>query len=157
MNRIASALFALLLVGCGETSPQTETSMAETKYHAGQVWDYRTREGEEASRIFIVRADPDEALGTIYHIYVDGLDIQNPHTEAGVQDHLPHSPVSEKTLDDSVTTLALEQSEDLPDISEGYEVWKEAFDKGEGGIFTIPVQQIIQFIEDIVTGKANQG
>jgi len=131
--------------------------MKDTKYKIGQVWNYHTREGEKESRIYIVRAEPNEKLGTIYHIFVDGLKIQNPHTDSGTQDNLPHSPVSEKTLDESVTTLAIAHTDDLPDISEGYSTWKEAFDKGEGGIFTIPVNQIIQYIEDIVTGNPNKG
>ncbi len=157
MTRIAPLLMALFLVGCGEKPAKIETPMEETKYKVGQVWNYSTREGEEGSRIFIVRADANEKLGTIYHIYVDGLKIKNPHVDSGVQDHLPHSPVSEKTLDESVTTLANDSAPDLPDVSEGYQTWKEAFDKGQGGIFTIPVSQIIQYIEDIVTGKANNG
>lgn len=147
----------MLLVGCGGESPELESRMKESKYKIGQVWSYNTREGEEESRIFIVRADPDEKLGTIYHIYVDGLHIKNPHSASGSQDYLPHSPVSEKTLDNSVTSLVIENTSDLPDVSEGYKTWKEAFDKGQGGIFTIPVSQIVQYIEDIVTGKAKNG
>ena len=157
MNRIAPLLIALSMVGCGENSTKTETPMEETKYKIGQVWNYTTRDGEEGSRIFIVRADPNEKLGTIYHIYIDGLKIKNPHIDSGAQDHLPHSPVSEKTLDESVTTLAIESAPNLPDVSEGYQTWREAFDKGEGGVFTIPANQIIQYIEDIVSGKANNG
>ena len=104
-----------------------------------------------------MRAEPNAKLGTIYHICVGGLKILNPHKDSGTQDNLPHSPVSKKTLDESVTTLAIEHTDDLPDISKGYSTWKEAFDNGEGGIFTIPVKQIIQYIEDIVTGNANKG
>jgi len=42
----------------------------------------------------------------------------------------------------------------MPDISEGYSQWKQAFDDEGAGIFTIPVSQIIQFIEEIVNGEA---
>jgi hypothetical protein len=158
MIRLAPiVVVAMLLAGCNSESPEPESRMEESKYKIGQVWNYNTREGEEASRVFIVRAEPDEKLGTIYHIYIDGLNIQNPHSESGSQDHLPHSPVSEQTLDDSVTTLAIENDPNLPDVSEGYKTWREAFDKGEGGVFTIPVSQIVQYIEDIVTGRANNG
>ena len=93
----------------------------------------------------------------IYHIYIDGLKIKNPNIDSGVQDHLPHSPVSEKTLEESVTTLAIESTLDLPDVSEGYQTWKDAFDKGQAGAFTIPVSQVIQYIEDIVSGKTANG
>ena len=155
MNRIAPLLIPLSLIGCDTKPTDNETLMENTKYKIGQVWNYKTRDNEEGSRIFIVRADPNEKLGTIYHIYIDGLKVKNPHIDSGIQDDLPHSPVSEKTLDESVTTLAIENSTDLPDVSEGYQTWKEAFDKGEGGVFTIPANQIIQYIEDIVTGKEN--
>lgn len=157
MIRIIPFVFAIVLVGCSKPESDFKASMEESKYKIGQVWNYRTRVGEESSRIFIVRADPDGRLGTIYHLYIDGLKIKNPHIDSGLQSHIPHSPVSEKTLDESVTTLAIESSPNLPDVSEGYDTWKQAFDKGEGGIFTISVSQIIQYIEDIVTGKATNG
>ena len=157
MKTFIVAILALVAAGCRVQSPVESQPMALTKYRVGQVWNYRTRKGEESSRIFIVRADPHEKLGVIYHIYVDGVRIRNPGTSEGFQDCLPHSPVSEETLNDSVTTLASERAEQLPDVSEGYATWKKAFDSGEGGIFTIPVSQIIQFIEDIVTESGKKG
>ncbi len=129
--------------------------MDPAKYQVGQVWNYQTRQGEESSRIIIVKAEPHKKLGVIYHIYVEGLRMRNPRTETGFQDRLSHCPVSEKTLDDSVTMLASGIADPLPDISEGYAIWKRAFDSGEGGIFTIPVNEIIQSLE-FVAGKSEK-
>lgn len=157
MKPFSRAFLSWLVSGCRSKSSDLPGPVAPKKYRVGQAWNYRTRQGEESSRIFIVRADPNEKLGVIYHIYVDGLRIRNPRTQKGFQESLPHSPVSEKTLDDSVTMLASDDAERLPDISEGYTAWKEAFDSGEGGIFTIPVNQIVQFIEDIVGHVEKQG
>ena len=39
-------------------------------------------------------------------------------------------------------------TKNLPDISEGYKVWKEVFDTGQGGVFNIPISQILEYIED---------
>lgn len=126
------------------------------KYRAGQVWSYKTRTGEENSRIYIVKVDTDGELGSIFHIYVDGIAIKNPHLpNGGSQTSLPHSPVSAETLDASVVEL-IESDGKMPDISEGYGVWKEAYDKGEAGVFTIPVAKIVQYIEDIVNDKSTQ-
>lgn len=122
------------------------------KYQVGQVWNYHARSGEAGSRLYIVRIEPHGKVGMIHHIHVDGLDIRNPLSPSGNQDCLPHAPVSARTLDESVTTMAIGHAWDMPDISEGYAVWREAFDQGEGGVFTIPVAEIIQHIEDIVTG-----
>ncbi|MGF1528498.1 MAG: hypothetical protein ACFCBW_17115 [Candidatus Competibacterales bacterium] len=89
----------------------------------------------------------------IYHIFVDGVAIKNPHIEGGVQDVLPHAPVDEKTLELSLIKLTGTANQ-LPDISEGYSVWKEAFDSGEGGVFNISVSQIIEYIEQVVGQNA---
>lgn len=123
------------------------------EYQAGQVWEYQTRPGEEASRLYIVRVDSHETLGNIYHIFVKGVHIKNPHIEGGIQTQLPHAPVDQKTLDASLTKL-IKTTHSLPDITEGYNVWKESFDSGEGGVFNISVKQIIQYIEDVVGGNA---
>ena len=155
-NRYSLTLLLCLAIFVGP-SAQTYTEpgkMKNEKYKAGQVWSYSTRKGEEHSRLFIVRVDRHEKLGSIYHIFLDGLSVSNPHIEGGIQDILPHSPVSQQTLDASVKSLVTAKADALPDIAEGYEVWKEAFDKNEAGVFIIPVQEIIQITEDAVLGKA---
>jgi hypothetical protein len=123
------------------------------KYSEGQAWSYKTRIGEQESKIYIAQVDNDPKLGQIYHIYIDNIAIKNPHIKEGIQNYLPHAPVSQKTLDDSVTNLIESHVDPLPDISEGYLTWKEAFVKGEAGVFTIPADKIVQYIEDVVTGK----
>jgi uncharacterized protein YaaQ len=64
-----------------------------------------------------------------------------------VQDHLPHAPVTRQSLEASVTEL-LEENATMPDIAEGYAAWLLAFEKGQAGFFTLPVNQIVQHIED---------
>src|SRR3546814_18262358 len=36
----------------------------------------------------------------------------------------------------------------MPDISEGYAAWLPAFEKGQAGVFTQPVNQIVQLLEN---------
>lgn len=125
----------------------TGNVMAEFK--VGQVWEYKTRKGEESSLLYIVKIDKDEKIGNIYHIYLDGLRIKNPHTVSGIQEYLPHVPVDETTLKESVMNVSRSTMR-LPDISEGYQTWKEAFDSGKGGVFNIPVNKVVEYIEDVV-------
>ena len=96
-------------------------------YSVGQIWEYQTRPNEERSHLYIVRIDSQDKLSNIYHIYVDGVLIKNPHIDGGIQKQLPHAPVNEKTLKNSLIKL-VGSTTDLPDISEGYAVWKEAFE-----------------------------
>ncbi|HEY9536912.1 MAG TPA: hypothetical protein VIS03_04905 [Kiloniellaceae bacterium] len=116
-------------------------------FEEGQIWRYQTRPGEEASRLFIARIDRGLGTQSIYHIYVDGLKLKNPLYEGGVQDHLPHAPVTRQALEASVTEL-LQEDAAMPDISEGYAAWLLAFEKGQAGVFTQPVNQIVQLIEN---------
>jgi hypothetical protein len=115
-------------------------------YRQGQVWKYKTRKGEENSLLYIVRIDSVEDFGSIYHIYLDGLRIRNIHLEGGYQSILQHSPVDKATLDASVTELVSDCG-DIPDISASYAAWREPFDAGEAGVFNIPVDMIIECIE----------
>ncbi len=138
MKKLIALLAGLISIGASASD-----------YVIGQVWEYKTREGEAGSRLYIVHIEEHEKIGKIYHIFVDGVAIRNPHIDGGVQDVLPHAPVDEKTLELSLIKLTGTTSQ-LPDISEGYGVWKEAFDSGEGGVFNIPVSQIIEYIEQVV-------
>ena len=122
------------------------------QYEVGQIWQYKTREGEETSHIYIAQIDTMNNYGNIYHIYIDGLTLKNPYSATGYQSVLPHAPVDKEALDASVIEL-LKSDAEMPDISEGYSYWREAFDSGQAGVFTAPIDQIIQFIEEASNQK----
>ena len=127
----------------------TVLAACAAKYSEGQVWHYQTRPGEEGSRLYIVQIDDEPSFGPIYHIYLDGLRIRSPLRSDGIQDHMPHLPVDRTTLDSSVTELTISMTKS-PDIADGYALWRESFDAGEGGVFNIPVRDIVQIIEDSI-------
>jgi len=116
-------------------------------FQVGQVWSYETRQGEEASKVYIAKIDRDIGTRTIYHIYVDGLHLKNPMMEGGEQDSLTHVPVSRQALEASVTGEP-DFRTTIPNIAEGYVIWREAFLQGQAGVFTMPVNQVVQHIED---------
>ena len=125
-------------------------------YQAGQIWRYKTRPGEEGSRLYIVKIEvlPSAGATKIYHLYVDGLRIVNPCLSGGMQTTLQHLPVGQETLNQSVDAY-LGTAEELPDISEGYQTWKALFEAGESGYFTLPIAKIAQCVEDaIVTSQS---
>lgn len=121
-------------------------------YDVGQVWEYETRPGEESSLVYIVKVDEHEKLGKIFHISIVGIKIGNPAAEKGYVDSLPHAPVSEEALRASLTKL-VRSAKILPDFAEGYAIWRQAFDSGEAGIFTVPVHEIVSFIEHAVNAN----
>lgn len=118
-------------------------------YEAGQIWRYQTRPGEEQSRVLINKAETHETLGWIFHISVLAVQVKNPRIEGGISTELPHFPVSTQTLKDSLLVLEGSQAPN-PDYLEGYEIWKAAFDKGEAGVFTINVADIVGVVEQTI-------
>ena len=125
------------------------TSVMSQDFQVGQIWNYKTRPGEEASRLYIVKIEAWPNGEKIFHVYADNLKIQNPMLAGGIQAELPHAPISLQTLEQSITKQS-GTVKSLPDISAGYAAWKEAYDTGEAGVFTIPFGEIISLIEGVV-------
>ncbi len=116
-----------------------------SEFSAGQTWRYKTRPGEEASRVVVCKVETDERFGKIVHVYVEGVAIKNPHLAGGVK-IIAHLPFAEGALRRSVVTLEGMRLP-LPGYEEGYKTWKQAFDAGKAGIFTIPVAEAVEFME----------
>jgi hypothetical protein len=132
LTALALLLGALLSGGAAPTPP---------RYAAGQVWEYHHRPQDAGSLLKIQTVEDGGKLGTIYHLSIIGLALGNK----GPGSTLNHTPVSQATLDASVTVLS-DRSVDWPDIEPGIAQWRQA----RGGVFTISVAQIVQIIDDQV-------
>lgn len=115
----------------------------------GQVWTYKTRPGEESSTLLINKVESHRKLGKIFHISLSDVKVKNPHFAGGVTSELPHFPVSQTTLEKSVTKL-LRKSQPNAEYVEGCKEWKRAFDQGKAGIFTITVSEIVDVVETTI-------
>jgi hypothetical protein len=130
--------------------------MTASRFQPGQVWVYQTRPGEEGSRLTVVKVEPNDRLGTIVHIRVDGVAQKNPHAPDGVSRVIHHMPFAEEALARSVLTLEASGLE--PDSwQEGYGLWKKAFDSGKGGVFTVTVAESITFCEQALNQPRRAG
>jgi len=118
-------------------------------FSEGQVWSYKTRPGEEQSTLLINKVESHPKLGKIFHISVTNVKVKNPRLVGGVTSELPHFPVSQTTLEKSVTKV-LRKSKPNAEYLEGYKEWKRAFDEGKAGIFTITVAEIIDGVETAI-------
>ena len=106
------------------------------RYAEGQVWEYRTRPGDEASLLKIQQIEDPDGEGPqepIFHLSIIEADLG-----PGIAPTLPHVPVSGATLDASVTRPK-DAAPPFPSPEEGIAEWRKA----EGGVFSIPVAQII--------------
>lgn len=125
----------------------TSTSPA-AEFKVGQVWAYQTRINEADSQLTIVQIDTLKGH-EIIHINVSALKIKNPDSPTGYGDEITHLPISRDALQSSITKLIC-SVEELPDYHEGYQIWREEFDAGDAGVFSIPVAQCVECMEETI-------
>ena len=131
------------------------TPPTQSKYEEGQVWSYTTRLTDEGSTLQINKIEVHKKLGRIYHVSVNDVRVKNPRIEGGITTELPHFPVSEITLQKSTIALVNEHAAPNPSYMEGYLIWKEAFDRGEAGVFDTSVAEIVGFVESSINQPQN--
>lgn len=122
--------------------------MCMEPFAPGQRWAYRTRPGEEGSTLVVLRRELLGGEQPALHIQLQGLRLKNPMTAGGVQTALGHLPMSEEAVRASVTEL-LETGVQADDGG-GYAQWREAHERGEAGVFTLMVAEVVQALEEAV-------
>lgn len=124
----------------------------KTDYQVGQEWNYKTRNGEENSTLKILKIEEFPTMGKVIHISIGQLKMQNPNSKEGFVETLSHIPISKEALDKSITVLKNEKTS-IPDYEDGYNYWKNEFDKGQAGVFSISVSEIISGMEkNLISG-----
>ncbi len=117
---------------------------SESKYKVGQMWSYNNRSDEKKSYFIVVKVENHPKLGNIIHIAVRGLKLKVPN---GVFiENANHLPFAEEAINKSAVKL-LKEKADPPDYKEGYNLWREAFDAGRAGIYTITIAEAIKEME----------
>lgn len=108
----------------------------------GQLWQYDTRSGEENSVLTILKIDELEN-DAIVHIRLDYLNI------GGRPGFLAHLPFSADAMMASVTGF-IKHLDAVPDFEGGYQHWKQQFDAGKTGYWTIGIKEAIDAIETVI-------
>jgi len=108
-----------------------------TEMVPGQVWKYKTRQGEQASTLTILKVESYKDLGRVIHIRVDAIRMTNP-LKGNVVTDVPHLPFKEEAIQKSITEL-VRKSPEIPPFREGYDTWKNAYLTGRAGAFDTTV------------------
>jgi hypothetical protein len=128
----ASLMAKLLLL----LSALFATAGPHSRYAEGQVWEYKARPQDTGSLVKIQKIE-DAPAGTIYHISLIGI-----HLTSNQVTELQHAPVSQQTLDTSVTKQVADPGT-FPDANDGIAEWRRA----NGGVFTISLAQIADVLD----------
>jgi len=141
----AAAIFLAMLATSFAQDRQhpcpTPQALKDEKYAAGQIWSYKTRPGESASTITILRVESLEKLGTVVHLRINDVHLKNCQG-ASELNLIAHAPFARDAIDRSVLRRLKSESE-LPDFKEGYEAWRSAC----GGAYTISVAEMLNVVE----------
>jgi hypothetical protein len=116
-------------------------------YEAGQVWSYHHRPDDDGSTVIIDRVESVPNLGTIYHVSVLQVHVKDSTGSIRLID-LPHCPVSSTTLDTSLVAL-IGKHAPYESYMQGYTEWRQAFDAGHAGVYTIPLSEIVATLESM--------
>ncbi|MBM4386006.1 MAG: hypothetical protein FJ091_21905 [Deltaproteobacteria bacterium] len=140
-TRLAAGVVALLFSTALWADEELRTATS-TQFSVGQVWKYKTREGETASRAHVGKID---SIGDniIVHVKLTGLVIKAGGEVGSV---VAHTPIAEEALARSVTELTSE-TPNLEQFSDGYAAWREAFDAEDAGWFTLSLAEVVGTIE----------
>lgn len=128
------------------------------RFNSGQIWQARGRPQDGDVHILILAVTDDQVIGKIYSNALTGVRIRNPGIEGGMQTTLPHAPVTEDVLiADAIELVAGDGPiADHPDFSDCYLQFRELYDEGDAGVFTIPITQIIDLVEQAAISVEGQ-
>lgn len=140
---LVMGLFSLLFGSCSKPSSQQAVSeVTASKFRAGQVWNWKTPPDQTTAKLIVLRVEDGGKLGTIVHVALSGVTYGNGQTK------IQHIPFAESAVEQSVTTLERE-SGSIPDFSEGYGIWREAFNAGKAGVFSITVAEAFHLVTNV--------
>ncbi len=145
MRRRVLILPALLAWGCGKSSEDAVPAGPPSKYVVGSEYSFKARPSEEKARFLVLRVDPHQ-VGPIVHIALEGVHLKNPKAPTGFTDQVRHLPIVESALDKSGPQL-LRSGLPVPDFQAAYEPWKKSFAKRKAGLWTIPLADCLQALE----------
>ncbi|HEX8143891.1 MAG TPA: hypothetical protein VF553_14930 [Pyrinomonadaceae bacterium] len=137
-----SVLGVVAAYGTGQDSELKDTT--ESRYKVGQIWSYKTRPNEKKSSFIVLKVENHPKLGNIVHIALRDLKLKKPNGD--FIETAGHLPFAEEAINKSAVKL-LKEKADLPDYEEGYGMWREAFDAGKAGIYTITIAEAVDVME----------
>jgi hypothetical protein len=147
---ILAVLWAAL-IGCGESGNDAPHPAVPSKYGPGGEYSFTGRTADPQPRFLVLHVDSHPSLGNIVHVAISGIALKNPRATRGVADHVQHLPVAEASLDASGAKL-IRSGCPLPDFQDAYMTWRKPFDQGKAGIWTKPLAECLEGMEQGLNG-----
>jgi len=132
----------IAFAGFRSTSVNPAHAIQSSKFKPGQIWTLNSMRQQPNARLMILRVESFPKDGTVVNVAISGVTFGNGHTT------ISHLPFAESAIERSVATLERE-SGSVPKNPEGYRQWREDFNVGRAGIFTISVAEAFELFTGI--------
>ncbi|MDX2288678.1 MAG: hypothetical protein NW217_07635 [Hyphomicrobiaceae bacterium] len=125
----------------------------ETDFEPGQVWRVKGRLQDGDVHAAVLAVLHYEGLGFVCSVALTEVRIMNPHVAGGIQTMVPHIPITAEMFEDAVMGLAGTGGPTAADadFAAAYEQWRTPFEKGEAGVFTVPLADVIELLETAIS------
>jgi hypothetical protein len=117
-----------------ELAPPKLIATDGSRYKPGQVWSLRMPNAPQA-RLLILRVELLPLAGTFVHVAVSGVPVP-----------VGHMPFTEAAIDRSVADLVGTEAV-RPELLEGYDEWRKAFDNQGAGVFSVTVPEALKVVQ----------
>ena len=139
----------------GLLSPKSRRRGAQRiQLATGQVWTFKDQPAPEA-RLVIGRVetpwpDKQDVAVSVSIVGLPKWPMDNGEMVGGTISHLP--------FDEATLIASLDQQMEEPTqldegFEGGYQTWRDALDKGEAGVFTIPPSEVVNMIAGVAQGE----
>jgi hypothetical protein len=119
----------------------------KSKYSVGNYYSFKSRDFEPDARLTVLKIEHQDKVGNIIHVRVDSVKIRTSENLEEYSTVVTHMPFSEAALDSSGLTK-IGDAKVILDYQEGYDEWRAGFDKGDAGVFSIPVDKAVLYMEE---------
>ena len=145
-------IFIFGLCGCVQES-KGELTIYPATFSEGQEWEYRTREGEEGSRVVIGRLDSVPGVGPTVHVKIEGLKIYNPNEVRGYTKTFYHVAIAREKFASSVIRKAPKEG-NLFGFKRFYNEWLHSVEPGEVPVvYSLPISETVAALEERIASE----
>jgi hypothetical protein len=150
---LALALALGLAAACTKGAPLEEepppAAASEGAFAPGERYRYASRASEPDATFLVLKVEEHEATGRIVHVRADGLKLKNPSDPSGYADTITHMPFADAALRSSAKARVA-AGVPVPDFAAAYDNWRRAFKDDGAGVFTVPLAEAVQVMENAI-------
>jgi len=148
MKKILPLLLTAMLAAYNmNKGVSTLSETTGSRYHVGNYYLFKSREFEPNAKLNVVKVEYLDKVGNIIHVRVDSVKIKTTEKPVEYSTVITHMPFSEAALDSS-GLKRIGEAKTIPDYQKGYNEWRTSFDEGKAGVFSIPVNRAVEYMEE---------